>query len=150
MIEYHSAVHMTPSDRSSHSPSNSPLDRLMEVSADATAATVNGLQELSARRRNFSLRRSAGNAASRGARAIVTRVMPARTSDERRLGAPMDMLHFLIAGGVPATSTLARAVFFGTVRAAPVVWRVSRDPRARGAAALLVRIVFGHRRRPRR
>jgi hypothetical protein len=62
----------------------------------------------------------------------------------------MSFLHLIVAGGIPATSTLARAILAGTVRAAPVVWKVSRDRRTHATTALLMRIVFGHKRRPSR
>jgi hypothetical protein len=123
------------------------LDRLVEASADAVAATVNGLQAFSARRRSFSIKRSVTGAASGGVRYFLARAIPAIRRSERPKRTGASFLRVLIAGGVPATSTLARIVFVGTVRAAPVVWKVSRDRRAQATVALLLRIVLGHKRR---
>jgi hypothetical protein len=127
--------------------SSLPIDRLIEVSADATAATVSGIQKLSDRRQNFSLRQTASGAVSGGTRYLLARLTPGHQRPERRRGPALSLLQLLVAGGVPATSAIARGLFMGTIRAAPVVWKVSRDKRAQSAAAILVRIVFGHRRR---
>lgn len=126
------------------------IDRLAEASADATAAAVGALQSLSARRRSFSLRRAASSSAKDGARYLVRRLLPQRARAHRGRSAGMTFLHLLVAGGVPATSTFARLILLSTVRAAPVVWKVSRDRRAQATAALLLRIIFGHKRRPSR
>ena len=147
-IEYHFDCHMSSDHRGSSRPA--PLDRLVEASADAAAATVYGLQQLGARKRTFSLRHSASDAAGKSVRYVLTRIVPAKQPSQRNRPLGPRLLHLLIVGGVPATSTLARVVLMGTVRAAPVVWKVSRDRRAQSAAAILVRIVFGHRRRPSR
>jgi hypothetical protein len=147
-IEYHFDCHMSTDHRGSSRPAS--LDRLVEASADAAAASVYGLQQLGARRRTFSLKRSASDAVGKTARYVLTRILPAKQPSQRNRPLGPRLLHLLVVGGVPATSTLARVVFMGTVRAAPVVWKVSRDRRAQSAAAVLVRIMFGHRRRPSR
>src|SRR3954453_9380219 len=134
-IKYHSFGHMR---RHSARPDTSPIERLAESSADLTAATVNGLQEVSRRRRTFSARRVVVSAIGNGTRSTVNRLFP-RTSPRADTTSPamLALLRFMLSTGVPASSTFMRTIMGGTVRAAPVVWRVSQDKRARSAGAML-------------
>jgi hypothetical protein len=147
VIQYHSFGHMR---RESSRPDTSAVQRLAESSADLTAATVNGLQEVSRRRRTFSARRVMVNAIGNGTRSTVNRLLPRTSPPTTTSPAMLALLRFMLSTGAPASSTFVRTIMGGTVRAAPVVWRVSQDKRARSVGAMLLRIVFGPKSRPSR
>src|SRR5215203_6407739 len=96
VIQYHSFGHMR---RHSSCPDTPPIERLAESSADLTAATVNGLQEVSRRRRTFSARRLMVNAIGNGTRSTVNRLLPRTSPPTTTSPAMLALLRFMLSTG---------------------------------------------------
>ena len=89
------------------------------------------------RRRGLSARRVAAGL-FRGTLESYAATVALRRGPTEKLAASakMSLAQVILASGIPASSTLLRALMAGTVRAAPVVWRMSRigDQSGRSAA----------------
>src|SRR5689334_17407455 len=82
-IHYHSIDQMQRQQPEPTRPDAPLIERLAQRTADVTAATVNGLQDLGVRRRRLSARRVAVGIIGGATRVVVRTVAPQRSPPEK-------------------------------------------------------------------